>query len=158
VQELTIDIKREFDRIISLAVNEEEREKIIAFINNENNNDFLEQVYCHSHGYYGWITLSSGKIVYISPPKVSAEETSKAFKLLMKRLNGTYNNSAQEEIYNLQDELKELAESFKELSSETEESTCSISDIKEQIKHSKNPLEVKRLNKLLNQMYKKKRK
>lgn len=39
-----------------------------------------------SEGYYGWAELSSGKIVYIHPPPVSAEEAGKALKKIFEKL------------------------------------------------------------------------
>lgn len=75
-----------FDRILSLSEDEEEKQKIKEFIEDESNNDFLEEVYLITHNHYGWATLSSGKTVYVKQPMGTPEEVGNAFKLLAERL------------------------------------------------------------------------
>lgn len=48
--------------------------------------DDLEYIELVNSGFEGWITLSSGKMVYISQPRCSAEESGLAMKYILERL------------------------------------------------------------------------
>lgn len=82
-----MDIKEVLKDVPLLAKSEEERIAVDNFINDDNNSDFLEQVHLISIGYEGWIELSSGKTVYISQPRSSAEEVGTALRNFSKRLS-----------------------------------------------------------------------
>lgn len=145
------DFKKELlKRILPLAKSEEEKQQLIAFINDENNNDSIEIAFLHSHGYYGWITLSSGKTTYIEPTQASPEEVGNALKLFTKKLKEINNQEYVCQTHSLKEQLNELSKSF----NKDIEVTYKINDIKRQIKHSKNLLEIRMLNKKLNQKYK----
>lgn len=49
------------------------------------NPDDYEYILLLSQGYYGWAELSSGKTVYISPPRTSGEEIGESFKKIFSR-------------------------------------------------------------------------
>lgn len=51
------------------------------------NRDDLEYIELFNSGYEGWVTLSSGKLVYISQPRSSAKETGLAMKYILNRMN-----------------------------------------------------------------------
>ena len=61
--------------------------KIVEFILNEENRDDVEYAYLYSIGEYGWQKLSSGNVVYVSPPLVSAEECGRALKSILSKIN-----------------------------------------------------------------------
>jgi len=50
------------------------------------NPDDYEYILALSHGYYGWLELSSGKTVYVHPPQHSAKEVGEAFKKLFNNI------------------------------------------------------------------------
>ncbi|WP_133014979.1 hypothetical protein [Clostridium cuniculi] len=60
--------------------------KIVEFILNEENRDDVEYAYLYSIGEYGWQRLSSGNVVYISPPKPSAEECGRALRSMLSKI------------------------------------------------------------------------
>ena len=61
--------------------------KIVEFMLNEENRDDVEYAYLYSIGEYGWQRLSSGNVVYISPPIPSAEECGKALRSILSKMN-----------------------------------------------------------------------
>ena len=60
--------------------------EVVEFILNEENRDDVEYAYLYSIGEYGWQRLSSGNVVYISPPKSSPEECGKALRSILSRI------------------------------------------------------------------------
>lgn len=48
--------------------------------------DDIGYAYLYSIGEYGWRRLSSGNVVYISPPKPSPEECGKALRSMLDRI------------------------------------------------------------------------
>ena len=60
--------------------------KIVEFMLNEENRDDIEYAYLYSIGEYGWQRLSSGNVVYISPPKPSPKECGKALRSVLERI------------------------------------------------------------------------
>lgn len=60
--------------------------KIIEYILDENNRDDIEYAYLYSIGEYGWQRLSSGNVVYVSPPIPSPEECGKALRSILSRI------------------------------------------------------------------------
>lgn len=60
--------------------------EVVEFILNEENRDDVEYAYLYSIGEYGWQRLSSGNVVYISPPKPSPEECGKALRSILSRI------------------------------------------------------------------------
>ena len=60
--------------------------KIVEYMLDENNRDDVEFAYLYSIGEYGWQRLSSGNVVYISPPKPSPEECGKALRSILSRI------------------------------------------------------------------------
>ena len=60
--------------------------KIIEYILDKNNRDDAEYAYLYSIGEYGWQRLSSGNVVYISPPKPSPEECGEALRSILSRI------------------------------------------------------------------------
>lgn len=60
--------------------------KIVEFMLNEENRDEVEYAYLYSIGEYGWQRLSSGNVVYVSPPKPSPEECGKALRSVLDRI------------------------------------------------------------------------
>lgn len=60
--------------------------EVVEFILNEENRDDIEYAYLYSIGEYGWQRLSSGNVVYVSPPLVSAEECGRALKSMLDKL------------------------------------------------------------------------
>ena len=150
-------INREyFERVIALAQTEEERQKLIDFINDINNEEFLEYTYLLSNECYGFQTLSSGKTVYISPPPATPEEMGNAFKVLAKRMKEKEKDTEFWDTLTdnfIEDKHKQISEAWEKLNN-IKPNEPTIEQLKKQIKYSKNPLEVKMLNKKLNQIYK----
>lgn len=72
--------------ILDYAKDKHEEQQIVAFVNDEANRDFLEQVCLISASYSGWAILSSGKEVYVSPTQASASEVGSAFKRLLENM------------------------------------------------------------------------
>lgn len=60
--------------------------KIVEFMLNEENRDDIEYAYLYSIGEYGLQRLSSGNVVYVSPPKISPEECGKALRSVLDRI------------------------------------------------------------------------
>ena len=60
--------------------------KIIEYILDENNRDDAEYAYLYSMCEYGWQRLSSGNVVYISPPIPSAKECGEALRSMLERI------------------------------------------------------------------------
>lgn len=61
--------------------------KIVEFMLNEENRDDVEYAYLYSIGEYGWQKLSSGNVVYVSPPIPSPEECGKALRSILSKMN-----------------------------------------------------------------------
>lgn len=60
--------------------------KIVEYMLDENNRDDVEYAYLYSIGDYGWQRLSSGNVVYVSPPMVSDEECGKALRSILSKI------------------------------------------------------------------------
>lgn len=60
--------------------------KIVEFMLNEENRDDIEYAYLYSIGEYGWQRLSSGNVVYISPPIPSAKECGEVLRSMLERI------------------------------------------------------------------------
>ena len=122
-------------------------------------NDAVETV----HLLYTWITNQpSGDYAYIILRKkfgriYSPEEVGKALKKLVGRLKETrdgvvgYQEHVKYQGKNLKNVLDELSQQWNNM---VDDNFQNISSIKKQIKHSRNPLEIKMLNKKLNELYK----
>lgn len=78
-----------FENILQYAKDDEEKERLKAFIDNPENQDFIEYIYLLGSGYDGWAELSSGKTQYVKQPMASPEQTGAALKKLSERLRET---------------------------------------------------------------------
>jgi hypothetical protein len=92
------------------------------------NPDDYEYILALSSGCYGWLELSSGKTVYVSPPRSSAEEVGKACKnlfnniqredskisKLFKEVGIDLVNEESQQIKNLPDILNDLSQKWNE--------------------------------------------
>lgn len=141
--------KEKFADVIALNKSEEEKQKVIEFIEDDRNNDFLEYILLSANGSYGFNSLSNGKTIWIDYPYSPTEEVTKAFKVLGERLKQTT-----KVLENYSYTYNDAPCSMSLLSCNIEHKGLSIEQLKKQIKYSKNPLEVKMLNKQLNKLYK----
>jgi len=107
------------------------REEILKTIEKfaKTNPDDYEYIWALIHGYYGWVTLSSRKEVYISPPQSSATEVGRAFKKLfddmqqedneisklLKQIDINLVDKESHQMKNVSDILGELSNKWKEL-------------------------------------------
>jgi len=124
-------------------------------------NDAVETI----HLLYAWITnQSSGDYAYIILRKkfgkiYSPKEVGTALKKLVGRLKET-GSAVVEHPEHIEYQGKSLKNALDELSQQWNNTVNNnfqnISSIKKQIKHSRNPLEIKMLNKKLNELYKNK--
>ena len=110
-----------------IKLTEEQVKAIQEFANN--NTDDFEYIVLLSCSYYGWVTLSSGKIVYIHPPKHSAKEIGDAFKnlfnkiqqkdnkisKLLKQININLIDENFNQMRNISDILNEVSQKWNEL-------------------------------------------
>ena len=82
------------------------------------------------------------------------DEIRTIFKTILKRLKNIEYEEIGYEADELSEHLKDTSEKLKQQCNYTNKETVNASYIKKQIKHSNNPLEIKMLNKKLNEFYK----
>lgn len=75
-----------FENILQYAKDNEEKERLKAFISNPKNRDFIEYAYLQGSGYDGLAKLSSGKTQYVKQPMGSPKQVGTALKILSERL------------------------------------------------------------------------